>query len=103
MEEYNAAPFTTSRPYVVPNPQKEDIDKEVDQTLEQLPVLKQVLKHLDEKIASTDSVKKALELAVKYSLSKEDALIILDIVNQQLSAERSYIKARVERAAVRKR
>lgn len=98
MEEFNAAPFTQRRPFVVHNPQKETTEKEIRQTLEQIPVLKEVLKHLDEKIIATDSVKKALELSVNYELTKEQALIVLDIVNQQLSAERSYILARVERA-----
>lgn len=93
--------YPTSTPHYfphVPKEQEKTLEEEIQQTLEQLPLLKTVVKHLNEKIASTDSVKKALELAEKYEISKENALIVLDIVNQQLASERNYISSRVEKA-----
>lgn len=102
LENDNVYPFQSVGYFPVsPKEQKKTIEEEIAQTLNQLPVLKQVIKHLDEKIAATDSIKKALELSVKYDISEKEALIALDIVNQQLSAERSYISARVERAIKR--
>lgn len=102
LQNDNVYPNSTARffPQIAKEAQK-TIQEEVEQTLNQLPVLKEVLKHLDATIAATDSVKKALEISEKYQISRENALIVLDIVNQQLTPERSYIAARVERATKR--
>ena len=97
MEEFNATPFTRNRPFVAPQTQTKALEEEISETLEQLPVLREVVTHLDEKIASTDSIKQAMVVAKQYELTTEQALIVLNIVNQQLASERSYIRARVER------
>jgi hypothetical protein len=77
---------------------KQAEEQERADTLAQLPLLKQVIGRLEKRIEATDSVKAALELAKKYDISREDALVLLDIVRPMLEAERRYIETRVKRA-----
>jgi len=73
-------------------------EQERADTLAQVPLLKQILDRLDKRIEYTDSVKWALAIAKKYDISRDDALLILDIVRPMLEAERRYIETRVKRA-----
>lgn len=66
-----------------------------DEVLEQLPVLKEVLKRIDDRISATDSVKQALVIAEQYKLSKDEALAVMDIVRLQLEDDRRYLKAKI--------
>lgn len=83
-------------PFVSDYQQKTDT-KDREETLAQLPLLKTVLNRLDSKIAATDSIEKAIEVATKYQISRDNALVALNIVNQQLKAERGYIQNRIDR------
>jgi hypothetical protein len=98
MEEFNASQNSTR--YFFPREtgtQKELNDQERTDTLAQYPVLQEVGKHLDDRIAATDSVKEALRIATTLKITKEQALIVLDLVRQQLESERGYIANRVAR------
>lgn len=81
----------------IPQAQQEAKEDEIKRTLRQVPLLNEVLSHLDDRITATDSVKQSLVLASKYQISKDNALIICDIVRQQLESERSFISTRIKR------
>lgn len=78
--------------------QTKSASDEREATLAQVPLLKEVIKHLDSRIAATDSIKQAMVIADEYEIERETALVALNIVRQQLDTERSYIQARVDRA-----
>jgi len=67
-----------------------------DATLAQLPLIKEIVERLDDRIAATDSVKQALIVAETYEITKDDALIVLDLVRQQLETERGYLIGRID-------
>jgi len=79
-----------------------DVRAEYDKTLSQVPLLKEEIKRLDARIAATDSIKEAESVAKTYGISKENALIVLSIVNPILTLEKSIIEGRV-RALANKR
>lgn len=79
-----------------PVEQKRSQSEKRQQTLDQLPLLKEHLEHLENRIEATDSVKQTMLIAKEYDVSKEDALIALDLVRQQLEAERSYLIGRID-------
>lgn len=97
-EEYNPYPLH-GQPFMptVPTAQQEAKEKAREDVLQQVPLLRKVIKRLDNRIGATDSVKQALILAKAYGISKEDALIILDTVRQQLEVERGYILGQIEK------
>jgi hypothetical protein len=80
-----------------PRKQSEAKSHEREETLAQVPLLKTVIKRFEKRLAETDSVKEALKLADKYKLTREEALILQNIVHQQLETERRYIEARINR------
>lgn len=73
--------------------------RQKDETLSQVPLLKEVMKRFDRRIAATDSVKQALILAQKYEIDRETALVVLDLVRQQLETERGFIQTRIDKAS----
>lgn len=73
--------------------QRERTEGEV---IDQLPVIKKVVEHLDDRIKATDSVKQALVIAENYKLSKDEALAVMDIVRQQLEDDRRYISTQIK-------
>jgi hypothetical protein len=75
--------------------QRSQSQKRTD-TLAQLPLIKEILQHIEDRIAATDSVKQALVVAETYKVTKDEALIALDLVRQQLETERSYLKGRID-------
>jgi hypothetical protein len=85
--------FMPSRP---PLKQQRDLKTKRDETIQQLPLLKEMLERLEDKIAATDSVKEAIKVAETYGTSTGNALIGLDIARQQLEAERSYLIGRID-------
>ena len=82
----------------LPATQQQADDKDRKQTLDQFPLLKQVVKHLDDRLAATDSIEQALKIAEKHQISRDTALVALNIVRQQLETERGYIQSRINRA-----
>lgn len=74
------------------------LQEERAETLAQVPLLKQVINRLEKRIEATDSVKEALALAKKYEISREQVLVLLDIVRPILETERRYIETRIKRA-----
>jgi len=76
--------------------------REIEETLSQVPLIKEVLKRLDKQIALTDSINQAQRLAAKKNISLETALTALSEINERLVEERTYIEARISRAANRK-
>jgi hypothetical protein len=85
--------FMPSRP---PLKQQRDLKTKRDETIAQLPLLKEMLERLEDKIAATDSVREAIKVAKTYDTTTENALIGLDIARQQLEAERSYLIGRID-------
>lgn len=71
---------------------------EIEQTLAQLPLIKEVVRRLDKQIAKTDSIIEAQRLSAKKGITLETALTALSEINERLVAERTYIQARVNRA-----
>lgn len=94
------SPEGYSSPLLPMTPQKqvEAAESERGETLAQVPLLKTVLQRLDKRIAETDSVKTTLLLADKFKLPPEQALVLQNILNQQLETERNYIETRIKRA-----
>lgn len=80
-----------------PQRQSEAKENERAETLAQVPLLRSVLKRLEKRIAETDSVKEALKLADKYEITHSEAIILQNILNQQLETERRYIESRISR------
>lgn len=74
-------------------------ERQKEETLSQLPLLKEVVKRLDNRISATDSVKQALVIAKKYDIGRETALVVMDLVRQQLEVERGFIQTRVDKAS----
>lgn len=93
-----SSPLANFEPQI-PNDRKIAEQKERDETLSQLPLLKTVLTHLDRRIAETDSVKHARQLADKYKLTSDQALAIQTIMNELITKERSFIDNRIVRAS----
>lgn len=91
-EGYTPPHFTLAEPTVQ---EKASKDKR-DATLEQLPLLKEVVTRLDKRIALTDSVKEAMKLAEASQITREEALIVLETVRVQLEAERTFILGRLD-------
>lgn len=73
-------------------------ERQRDDTLAQLPLLKEIVTRLDKRISATDSVKQALIVAKRYDIDRETALVVLDLVRQQLEVERGFIQTRVDKA-----
>lgn len=98
------SPAGYSSPMLVKTERKQNDSslREIEETLSQLPLIKDVVKRLDKQIALTDSINQAQRLAAKKNISLEVALAALSEINERLVAERTYIEARVSRAANRK-
>jgi hypothetical protein len=97
VEPFDAYPNSTRYYFPKePNVQKVSQQQEVDQIVSQLPLLEDTMKNLNDRIEATDSVKQALQVAKKYEVSRENALVILDVVRQQLEIERDTILGKVE-------
>lgn len=65
-------------------------------TLAQLPLLKEQVERLTERISYCDSIEQALAIAEEYEISKEEALVSLTVVRKQLEKERSYLLSRID-------
>jgi uncharacterized membrane protein YccC len=76
---------------------KKSLEAEIRQTLDQLPVLKQVVKHLDEQIAYLDSID-SLDADLTDPQAHVNQIKANQLAKAKLQVERSYILARVERA-----
>ena len=87
---------STNRMFGSKTAQKEQKNKELEDTLLQVPVLKQLLEHLEARIAETDSIKFALGLAKSHETSTKNAMIGLNIASEQLEQERSYLLMKIE-------
>lgn len=85
-------------PYVAhaPKEQQRSQSQKRNDTLAQLPLLKEMLQHIEDRIAATDSVKQALIVAETYGCTKDDALVALDLVRQQLETERGFLIGRID-------
>lgn len=83
--------FTLTQPKDQAQTQKE----KTRETLDQLPLVNEVIEHLGNRIEATDSVKQTLVIAETYKISREQALVIADIVRQQLETEKGFIMARI--------
>lgn len=68
---------------------------EVEKVILQTPLLQEVIAHLADKIAATDSVKNALNLANKYEVDNDTALIVCDVLRAELEGERNWIEAKI--------
>lgn len=82
---------------VTPSKQKQASDKERNETLAQLPLIKTVMKRLDKRIADTDSNKVTRLVAQKYGLPGDEAMALQDIVHDILDEERRFIETRISR------
>lgn len=102
MDNDNIYPVSSER-FFTPRKAKKEDEKSVKETLDQVPLLKDVLKHLDERIAAADSVKESLKIKAAYGelLDKDPVLVAMDIVRQQIETERGYIHAKVNDLAKR--
>lgn len=94
IEEFNAAPTSRVRPY---HAQKHENKKEVSEILDELPLLKSIIKRLERRIEATDSVKQALTIATQYKITREQALIILDIVRTQIETEKGWLLSKLDK------
>jgi hypothetical protein len=92
--------YTGIRPYQPPRPsnQSEDEQKRLKEVFDQLPLLKETIKHLDKRLAHTDSNKRTIALKAKYSLDSEQAMAVQDVLNDLLTAERNWMTNRVKGA-----
>ena len=88
---------------VEPVNKQKDLQAEYETTLSQLPLLKEELKRLDERIKATDSVAEALAIAKTYEISVENALVVLRVINPILSVEKSIIEGKVKALSKRQR
>jgi hypothetical protein len=70
--------------------------KERAATLEAKQEIDKVIERLNNRIEATDSVRQALKLAVAYGCSRDEALIALDVVRQQLEEERLWLSDLLE-------
>jgi hypothetical protein len=75
------------------------VERQREETLSQIPLLKEVVKRMDGRIAATDSVKQVLVVAKQYEIDRETALVVLDLVRQQLEVERGFIQTRIDKAS----
>lgn len=73
-----------------------DRKKERAKTLEAKKELEKVIAHLSDRIEATDSIKQALVLAKTHDISRGQAIVVLDIVRQQLEMEKELIKELLE-------
>ncbi len=80
----------------VPEDQVKAEHEEAIEVLTALPALLEVIKHLDDRIAATDSVKQAFVIAENYNIDSATALVVMDIVRQQLETERRAIKGLID-------
>jgi hypothetical protein len=65
--------------------------KEQAKTLEAKKELEKIVDHFSERIKATDSIQNALEIANEYKVSKETAIVVMDMVCKQLEDERRRI------------
>ena len=84
-------------PFPAPTQQQQDA-KDREETLSQLPLLKEVVKHLDKRIAATDSIKESRRIAESHNILPEVAEVVLLELHKMLETERGYIQGRVDRA-----
>lgn len=98
MENDNIYIGSVSRTSFTPQVKSKDIQKEIKDTLDQLPLLRKTVNRLDAKILEADSITNALLVAKDYKTTTDNALIGLNILKQNLEAERRYIMARIEKA-----
>lgn len=79
--------------YQIREPEDQVLERkhEKAKTLESKKELEKVIKHLDERIAATDSIKQAEGLAKAKEISIQLALHVLSLVNNQLQTERQFL------------
>lgn len=82
-----------------PAPQQQANSEKREATLAQLPLLKEFAERLSERIEHTDSIQQALAICEEYEISKDEALVAMDLVRKQLEKERSYLLSRIDSAA----
>lgn len=95
--ESYTSPLANISPATIDKQQK-DRQRERDETLSQLPLLKIVIKRLDKRIAETDSNKITRLLAKRYELEGNEAMALQEIVHDILITERRFIETRISRA-----
>lgn len=66
--------------------------KEKAQTLEVKAELERIIQHFEDRVKATDSIQHAMAVAEEYEVSKETALIVMDMVCKQLEDERRMIE-----------
>lgn len=93
----NDVPYKSTEHLFTPRTSRhEDAEAEYKATLEQVPLLKDVLEHFEASISATDSVKNALIIAKQYELGKEEVLAAMDVIRKRLEVEKSYIEGRIK-------
>lgn len=75
---------------------KREAKNEEAQAAQMLPLIKDIVKRFEERVTYTDSVKNALTIAEKYKISKENALIVLDVLNDEFSYETNELKGMID-------
>lgn len=83
-------------PVKQPSAQAKAKELETNETLAQLPVLEEIVKHFDEQIASFDSID-SVSVKIKDPQELVNTIAANKLAKAKLQAERSYILARVER------
>lgn len=75
--------------------------KTIDEVLKEFPILEARVKHLDSRIAETDSIKykRALLNSEKYKMVTSEAMeVALDILRDEFQIERSKLLAQIKDA-----
>lgn len=86
---------------VVPQKQAEERKREINETLDQLPLLKQVIKRLDKQIAQLDTLS-SIQADIKDDPATFQKIFEANkLAKAVLAGERSYIMARIERTTKR--
>jgi hypothetical protein len=97
-------PASTEFRWGVTSPEaKRDVEAEYKATLEQLPLLKQELTRLEERIKQTDSISYALTYAKTNQISDKEAMTALNHVATILAGEKSVIEEKVKAYSKRMR
>ena|SRR6185503_5987697 len=91
------------QPFALRTPQKqaEDRQKEISETLDQLPLLKQVVKRLDKQIAHLDSLNSIQVNIDQDPLTFQKVHAANQMSKSFLTNERNYILTRIERTLSR--
>jgi hypothetical protein len=96
-EEYNANPFSTYRPFAPTKDQNKTKEEELEQTLAQLPLLKERLEYLDKKIAFYGDVESVVIDLAADPQTHRNQLCVNKLMKAELQSERSFLLTRVEK------